>query len=196
MLDETSGQSEPAGETPAGPDQPIDLRRLVSDYYQDVYRYAYRLCGREADALDLTQQAFLLAQRKLHQLRERDKADRWLFAILRTCFLKSVARTRPTLIDTLELTLEDAAEKRRETEAADREELQQALNTLSEEYRVVVLMFYFDELSYKEIAEQLEIPIGTVMSRLARAKSRLREHLDNPPPPKDIGPVRPPVQIT
>ncbi|MDB5334744.1 MAG: sigH, partial [Planctomycetaceae bacterium] len=59
----------------------------------------------------------------------------------------------------------------------DEEQLQAALLELPEEYRSPVVLFYFGELSYKEIAEQLEVPIGTVMSRLARAKSLLKKRL-------------------
>jgi RNA polymerase sigma-70 factor (ECF subfamily) len=56
----------------------------------------------------------------------------------------------------------------------DKEALQAAINGLPDEFKLVVVMFYFEQRSYKEIAEQLRIPIGTVMSRLTRAKSRLR----------------------
>lgn len=196
MVDQTSPGSESVGDGPVSGSPPVELRKLINDHYRDVYRYAYRLCGREADAEDLTQQAFLVAHSKLNQLREPEKADRWLFAVLRSCFLKSVGRPRPLFVDTLELIIEDSVESHRESQAVDREELQQALNDLSEEYRLVVLMFYFDELSYKEIAEQLEIPIGTVMSRLARAKQRLRQRIfDEPANRKVAGAPRPRVQI-
>ena len=63
------------------------------------------------------------------------------------------------------------------SEPIDRELLDLALNELSEQQRLILAMFYFDELSYKQIASELEVPMGTVMSRLARAKSRLRELL-------------------
>jgi RNA polymerase sigma-70 factor (ECF subfamily) len=177
MVDRTSGELEPADEN-TGPGIPAaQLRQLVSNHYQSLYRYAYRLSGKEADAEDLTQQTYLIAQSKLHQLREADKADRWLFAILRSCFLKGVNRNRAIDVDSMDGFVEDTGETRRQQQALDREELQQALDDLLPEYRVIVLMYYFEELSYKEIAEQLEIPMGTVMSRLARAKMRLRERM-------------------
>ena len=59
----------------------------------------------------------------------------------------------------------------------DLEQLQPALDELPEEFKVVVLMYYFEECSYKQIAEELDVPIGTVMSRLSRAKSHLRAKL-------------------
>jgi RNA polymerase sigma-70 factor (ECF subfamily) len=64
-----------------------------------------------------------------------------------------------------------------EVDEVDREQLAAALTELPDEFRLVVLMFYFEELSYQEIAESLDIPIGTVMSRLSRAKGHLRQRL-------------------
>src|SRR5207253_6809688 len=61
--------------------------------------------------------------------------------------------------------------------AIDPEQLQQALNELPEVYRTPIILFYFEEFGYREIAEQMELPIGTVMSRLARAKAYLRSRL-------------------
>jgi DNA-directed RNA polymerase specialized sigma24 family protein len=77
----------------------------------------------------------------------------------------------------LQIPLEEIPAEDIADDSIDREELQTALGELPDEYRLVVLMFYFEELSYKEIAEQLEIPIGTVMSRLSRAKGHLRARL-------------------
>jgi RNA polymerase sigma-70 factor (ECF subfamily) len=77
-------------------------------------------------------------------------------------------------------------------EPIDTEELQQAINTLGDEFKVVVLMFYFEHRSYREIAELLDIPPGTVMSRLARAKAHLRrrlsedEHPRSEPEPRNL----------
>jgi len=59
----------------------------------------------------------------------------------------------------------------------DRELLQMALDELPDQHRLILVMFYFEELSYKEIARELEVPMGTVMSRLARAKTRLRQRV-------------------
>lgn len=160
----------------------LDLRGLVTENYPDVYRYAYRLCGNEADAEDLTQQTFLVVQSKLHQVRDAAKVQRWIFAVLRSCFLKSKRRDRPVAAVNLELDIDDVPEHRIaessiSEKALDKQDLQLALNDLPEEFRLVVLMFYFEEQSYREIAENLSLPIGTVMSRLARAKARLRQRL-------------------
>src|SRR5262249_28415955 len=76
----------------------VDVTTLVVAHHAAVYRYACRLCGSPIDAEDLTQQTFLIAQRKLHQLREAERACAWLLAIVRSCFLKSLAKLRPTPI--------------------------------------------------------------------------------------------------
>jgi RNA polymerase sigma-70 factor (ECF subfamily) len=64
----------------------------------------------------------------------------------------------------------------------DQEQLQKVLNDLPEEFRSPIVLFYFQEFSYKEIAEQMDVPVGTIMSRLARAKAFLRQRLTAPEP--------------
>jgi RNA polymerase sigma-70 factor (ECF subfamily) len=188
MADQTSPAAQsttaPAGNAVAPvelpvdlPGVPVDLPGLVREYYVSTYRYAYRLCGNQADAEDLTQQTFLVVQTKLHQVRERQKVQRWIFVVLRSCFLKSKRRTRPIAAANLELDVDEVPEHRITEQSFDKQDLQRALNDLPEEFRLVVLMFYFEDLTYQEIAEQLSLPIGTVMSRLARAKARLRRRL-------------------
>jgi len=150
-----------------------DIAQLVADHHRAVYQYAYRLTGSVQDAEDLTQQVFLNAQRKIGQLRNMDAAGSWLFAILRNCFLKDRQRRRPALAGDLALNIDLIAEAM-PPDGVDGSRLQDALNRLPDAFRLVVVMFYFEECSYREIADQLEMPIGTVMSRLARAKGQLR----------------------
>jgi RNA polymerase sigma-70 factor (ECF subfamily) len=154
----------------------LDIQSLVCRYHGDVYRYAYRLAGNQPDAEDLAQQTFLMAQQRVHQIREPERALGWLFAILRSCYLKSERRRRPIDATGLEMDIESIPDDVTESDI-DSQLLQAAIDELPEESRMVVLMFYFEECSYKEIATQLDVPIGTVMSRLARAKGRLRERL-------------------
>jgi RNA polymerase sigma-70 factor, ECF subfamily len=161
------------------PGQPavVELTALVVAHHAAVYRYACRLCGCPTEAEDLTQQTFLVAQRKLHQLREAERACSWLLAIVRSCFLKSIRKVRPRPAQDLELDMANVADPAPEVEEIDRDQLAAALAELPEEFRLVLLMFYFEELSYQQIAEQLEVPVGTVMSRLSRAKGHLRRRL-------------------
>ncbi|MGM0491083.1 MAG: RNA polymerase sigma factor [Planctomycetota bacterium] len=156
---------------------PISIGRLVRDYHQDVFRYAYRLVGQVSDAEDLSQQTFLVAQQKLDQIRDGSKARQWLLAVLRSCFVKSRRRRRPMAAANLEVDLNQVCVKPPGHEEVDSELLQAALDELPDQYRLMLVMFYFDELSYKDMARELGLPLGTVMSRLARAKVRLRESL-------------------
>ncbi|MGE3315489.1 MAG: RNA polymerase sigma factor [Planctomycetaceae bacterium] len=153
-----------------------DLPELVKRYSGLLYRYAYRLSGCTADAEDLTQQTFLTAHRKLDQLRDIEHAKGWLCAILRTTYLKNL-RSRPK---TPSVSLENIADIEGEAAgdpALDSEELNQILGELPEEFRIPIVLFYFQDFSYKDIADQLDIPVGTVMSRLARGKLHLRKRL-------------------
>lgn len=154
----------------------MDVAQLVGDYHPVLYRYAYRLTGAVADAEDLTQQTFLVAQQKLGQLRQVESVRSWLFTILRNCYLKGFRRQLPMSPAGLDLCIDEIPEPDGEAEI-DRQQLQAALDTLPDDFKLVLLLFYFEEQSYQEIAEQLEIPIGTVMSRLSRGKSHLRKAL-------------------
>ena len=153
---------------------PMAIAQLVAEYHEPLYRYAYRLSGSAADAEDLTQQVFLIAHQKLDQVRDAQSVRGWLFTVLRNCYLKG--RRKGLGLPIAELDVNTLPAEPPEA-AIDSQELQAALDSLGDEFKLVVVMFYFEHCSYKEIAEQLEIPLGTVMSRLARAKSHLRERL-------------------
>uniref|UniRef100_A0A7C2NWJ2 RNA polymerase sigma factor n=1 Tax=Schlesneria paludicola TaxID=360056 RepID=A0A7C2NWJ2_9PLAN len=157
------------------------MASLIDEHYQLVYRYVYRLCGDAVEAEDLTQHTFLTAQAKRDQLRDAAAARGWLCTIARHAFLRSRRPSqRPLpLLDGVEPWTEPAA-----PEEIDREALQAALDGLPEEFRTPVILFYFEEFSYKDIADQLQVPLGTVMSRLSRAKAHLREKLADEPPPR------------
>lgn len=172
-----SSSMPPSAEGGEEADPPITIARLVRDYHEDVFRYAYRLVGQMSDAEDLSQQTFLVAQQKLEQIRDESKARQWLLAVLRSCFVKSRRRRRPTIAANLEVNLDQVFVKPPGGEEVDSERLQAALNELPDQSRLMLVMFYFDEFSYKDMARELSLPMGTVMSRLARAKVRLRESL-------------------
>lgn len=151
------------------------VTELIGQHYELLYRVSFRLTGSVADAEDLTQQTFLTAQQKLHQLRELESAKSWLLAILRHHFFRNRSRAarQSVSLDSLpEPTgpIDDSTD-------FDSEELQLALNELPEEFRFPLVLYYFHELSYQEIAAQLDIPLGTVMSRLSRGKQHLRRRL-------------------
>jgi RNA polymerase sigma-70 factor, ECF subfamily len=169
-----------------------DIAQLVSEHHAAVYGYAYRLTGSVHDAEDLAQQTFLVAQEKIGELRKMEAVKSWLFAILRNAFLKQRQRVRPRLATDVNLEV-DNLKTTTPKEEIDSDLLQAALDRLPDASRLVVTMFYFEGSSYKEIARQLDLPIGTVMSRLARAKASLRSILfescgDGVPPKPQLRP--------
>lgn len=156
------------------------LEELVAEHYTSLYCYAYRLSGSAQEAEDLTQDTFCQAQAKWSQLRDGGRARAWLFTILRNAYLhkvrdRKVAKTLP-LDD-----IGDVPDRSPDPlPALDPKRLQEALDELPEVFRTPVILFYFEDFSYRDIADQMAIPIGTVMSRLARAKAFLRNRLVQP----------------
>lgn len=156
-----------------------DVARLVDLYLGTLYGYAFRLCGSDADAEDLVQETFLIAQQKLGQLRDRRAELAWLMKILQRCWWRQCRRlpvdNRIPVEEILDAT--SAAESSSADFEVDVEQLMAVLNAMPAEYREPLILFYFRELRYREIADVLGCPIGTVMSRLARGKAYLRSRL-------------------
>ena len=154
-----------------------NVQKLVEEHYSSLYRYAYRLSGSANDAEDLTQETFCQAQLKLGQLREWDRAKAWLFSILRNAYLH---RMRARKVENV-VSLNGVADLPERLPAplpeVDPARLQEALNELPEVFRTPVILYYFEGFSYRDIAEQMDLAMGTVMSRLARAKAHLRARL-------------------
>lgn len=168
-----SDESEPMKESPSS--AMSGIAELVREHYLSVYRFAYRMSGTSHDAEDLAQQTFLNAQQRLAALREPDRVRAWLFMITRNLYRRKLRDARP--VESLPLDGLPAPDAVKGFEPLDSESLQRALNLLPEEYRVVLVLFYFGDLPYREIATQLDLPMGTVMSRLSRGKQLLREWL-------------------
>lgn len=156
------------------------IQKLVDEHYMPLYRFAYRLTGSTADAEDLTQEAFCQAQQKFHQLRDQGKARSWLFSILRNAFLHRLRSSKHEQVVSLDWIGDVPEPANDQLPDVDPELLQQALGELPEVFRTPIVLYYFEEFSYRDIADQMELPIGTVMSRLARAKAHLRARLFAP----------------
>ncbi len=152
------------------------VQQLVEEYYESLYRYAYRLSGTAADAEDLTQEAFCTAQMKLHQLRDPGRAKPWLFSIVRNGYLHRLRQRKHEVTMPVD-GFGDVAEPPLELPDVDPQKLQEALGEMPEAFRTPLILFYFEDFSYRDIAEQMDLPIGTVMSRLSRAKCLLRKAL-------------------
>jgi RNA polymerase sigma-70 factor (ECF subfamily) len=163
------------------------VQRLVEEHYATLYRYAYRLSGSASDAEDLTQETYLRAQAKLSQLRDRARAKPWLFSILRHAYLHRVRADQQQPCIPLDGVAELPDRASDALPEVDPEQVQHALDELPEVFRTPIILYYFEDFSYRDIAEQMDLPLGTVMSRLARAKAHLRGRL-LPPDPVVAGP--------
>jgi RNA polymerase sigma-70 factor (ECF subfamily) len=156
---------------------------LVEDYSHDLFRYAYRFTGDRHVAEDLVAEAFTEAWRSLAKLRNRESARAWLYKIQRyRClnWLRSKRRHPAPSASVEELEPFLAAEGERTLDAMERsEQLQRALDSLDDRYRESFLLVFMEGLSCKEAAEQLELPLGTVLSRIHRARTHLRERLSD-----------------
>jgi RNA polymerase sigma-70 factor (ECF subfamily) len=164
------------------PEQALDF----SDYLDGLYGYAMVLSRNSAEAEDLVQEACLRALRGMDGLRSGDSAKSWLFTILRNTWLNQLRhrRTAPDLIDldadeNRAYEPADAAQNphREYVSRVEREQVRAAIQQLPVEFREIVILREYEELSYQEIAAILNCPVGTVMSRLARARAKLRDLL-------------------
>jgi RNA polymerase sigma-70 factor, ECF subfamily len=147
---------------------------LVDGLYKDVYRYAYWLCRNQALAEDLVQETFLRAWRSFDSLQNDKAAKAWLFTILRRENARLYERYRPELVDIEDQSI--AAIPSYEPDAAmDRAILHNAINRLESEYRDPLLLQVIGGFSGKEIADILDLNNNTVMTRLFRARSKLKQ---------------------
>ena len=164
-----------------------DFDGLVTAYYGMLYQFAFSLTRDEASACDLAQQTFCIWAQKGHQLRDKTKVKTWLFTTLHREFLGM--RRRETRFPHIEL---DAASPDLpnvtppSVNRLDSAQVLKALARLDEIYQGPVALFYLQDYSYNEIAEVLDVPLGTVKSRLTRGLSRLHQLLtvNSTPPPK------------
>src|SRR5262249_38325704 len=119
---------------------------------------AYRLSGSAADAEDLTQEAFCKAQSNLGQLRDFSRAKPWLFSILRNAYLHRVRADKQQHVVSLDLVGDLPEPSPEPLPEIDPEQLQKALNELPEVFRTPIVLYYFSDFSYRDIAEQMDLP--------------------------------------
>jgi RNA polymerase sigma-70 factor (ECF subfamily) len=166
--------------TDSGPDESVslDFESLVGRYYTSLYKFAFSLAQAEADACDLTQQTFYIWATKGHQLRDANKVKTWLFTTLHREFLESRRRhTRFPHYEISQVDLELPTVSPARVNQLDSPGVMQALSRVDEVYQAPVALFYIQDCSYKDIAEILEVPMGTVKSRIARGIAQLHRIL-------------------
>ncbi len=179
--------------TQVAPYTPEELARyeaIVQRYARHVYNIAYRMTGNAADARDLSQEAFLRVYRALRRVEPGAPLESWLYRIVSNLYVdllrkrprhrvESLDEPLPTPRGELLRELPDLAgspEVIFERERLD-ETIQRALDTLSPELRMVVILSDVEGFAYEEIAAMLRVPLGTVKSRLHRARQVLQERL-------------------
>jgi RNA polymerase sigma-70 factor (ECF subfamily) len=167
-----------------------EFEQLVDAHYQALYRFAMSLTRDAASASDLVQETFCIWAAKGDQLNDRSKAKTWLFTTLHREFLshrRKASRFSDEPLDeaTAEATTnpEDDADRHMDGQRA-----LELLGSLDDTYRAPITLFYLQQHSYKDIAEILGVPIGTIMSRLSRGKELLRRKMMAEPSsaPKNI----------
>lgn len=157
----------------------IDPEQLVETYYAPLYRFGLSLSRNEADAGDLVQQTFYTWTTKGHQLRDTSKVKTWLFTTLYRDFLAR-KRYADRFVETEDADFVEPIHVAPSlVDALDASIVQKALQALDDRYRAPVTLFYMQQHSYREIAQILDIPIGTVMSRISRGKAELRRELSD-----------------
>jgi RNA polymerase sigma-70 factor (ECF subfamily) len=138
-------------------------------------RYARALVGDAAAADDLVQDTLERALAKLHLYRRGTDLRAWLFTVMHNVYVNQLRAARP--VAPLEEEIPELAQPGREADALDLRDLERALRRLPPEQREVLLLVALEDMSYCEAARALGIPIGTVMSRLSRAREKLRAML-------------------
>jgi len=155
-----------------------DSASVVESYYRALYQFALSLTGSEADAWDLTQHTFYTWSVKGEQLRDGSKVKAWLFTTLYRAFLQ--ARRSESRFPHYELTQvggELPTISAPFESGLDSAKVLEALGTLDETFRAPLALFYLDDCPYKQIAQILNVPLGTVKSRIARGIAQLQKLL-------------------
>ena len=148
---------------------------LVQRWHGPVYRFARRLMGTEEDARDIAQEALVKVLRNLDRYDPARPFSSWAFGITRNACIDEHRKRKRRAWDEPGEVVDPAPSPLQEVQEAERAQtLERALQKLSPMYREVLVLYHFEHLKYVEIAEALDLPMGTVMNRIFRARKKLR----------------------
>lgn len=157
------------------------FEQLVIAYRDQVFRLALRMCGNEADADEVAQEAFLSAWKALPNFRGDSRFSTWLYQLTSHAAIDLMRREKRQIAaeDITDVGAPDPAPgpQQQAEQSETRQAVRDAMAQLSPEYRQIVVLRFLQELSYEEIGAVLKLPPGTVKSRLNRAKSQLKDIL-------------------
>ncbi|MDB6067156.1 MAG: polymerase subunit sigma-24 [Pedosphaera sp.] len=154
---------------------------IVCEHYEPLFRFAMSLTRSESDACDLTQQTFYVWATKGHQLRDISKVKTWLFTTLHRTFLAARRMQSRFIHDWEEVSEQIPALSPKLVDKVDSSHVLSILARVDAVYQAAVALYYLEDCSYKEIALVLEVPIGTVKSRIARGVAQLQQILLSDP---------------
>jgi RNA polymerase sigma-70 factor (ECF subfamily) len=156
----------------------LDYEQIVALHHENLYRFAFSLAGNPDDAGELTQETYVRLLSKGGQVRDPAKVKPWLFTTLYRVFLgwKRHSNRFPH-IEILSVQDELPALTPEIVDEMDGETVMETALGLEEHFRAPLVLYYLQSLTYREIAEVLDIPVGTVMSRLSRGKDLLRQRM-------------------
>ncbi|MEM6793095.1 MAG: sigma-70 family RNA polymerase sigma factor [Acidobacteriota bacterium] len=184
-------QAIPSDSSSSPPPQDWDFETAAIPYLDPLYNMAYRLTRNAEDAQDLVQETYLKAYKYYDKFQKGTNLKAWLFRIMKNTFINGYRKRQNQPRQSAFSDIEDSFESMVSDQATEKikdpeqtfldqvmdEDVQRALDSLREDYRLVILLVDLEDFSYKEAAEILEVPVGTVMSRLYRGRRQLEKTL-------------------
>lgn len=164
---------------------------IVSLYQQKVYQVCYRMLNNQHEAEDIAQEAFIRAYTNLHTFDLKRKFSTWLFRIATNLCIDRIRKKKPDYYLDAEVAGTDGLDMYSQISSTDRlpeeeiermelqERIQYEISGLPEKYRTVIILKYIEELPLQEISEILDMPLGTVKTRIHRGREVLRKQLSN-----------------
>ncbi len=155
----------------------VHYQTLVERHWQELYRFAYRLCGDRHTAEDIVQETYCQAWKHLASLRSDETARAWLFQILRRHYLRQGRKSRNRV--TQDIASHDPPSPANQSQSAEQQDsIQAALTMLEDKFKEPLLMVAVGGLTCDQAAKELGVPLGTVLSRIYRARQLIKAHFD------------------